>query len=126
MRIINNRIIPTDIISKTLVGTSPAGESIDLIKIDQVDRFDSSGSVASFLRLLLDDGKEGVSDSFYFSLGEDMELRNAFLQTTENNMKLMEWEMALIQEQADLNHFITTISREYFQKELGYADFRII
>lgn len=126
MRIINGRKIPTDIVSKTLVGTTPEGQTKDLIQIDQVDRFDRSGSIATFLRLLLDNGKEGVQDTFYFSLGEDMELRDAFLQTTKANMKLMEWEMALIQEKADSNKFIKTICEKYFQKELGYSGFRIV
>lgn len=55
-----------------------------------------------------------------------MELSEAFLQTTEGNMKLLEWEMTLIQYKPDLNHFITKISKEYFQRELGYSGFRII
>lgn len=40
MRTIGGKKIPTDIVSKTLVGTDPESKTVDLIKIDQVDRFD--------------------------------------------------------------------------------------
>lgn len=125
-RIIDGKFIPTDIISKALVGTDSNGKIKELMLIDRVDEFAPSGSISSHIRIILNNPTEGVRDTFYFSENEDMRLTGAFLQTTEANMKLMDWEMALIQEQADLNHFITTISREYFQKELGYSGFRIV
>jgi len=124
-RIVNSKFIPTDIISKRLTATSSIGENKTLMKIDQVDQFEITGSIASFIRIQLNNDKEEVQDSFFFSLDEVMELRWAFLQTTEANTKLLEWEMALIQEQPDLNKFITTISEQYFQKELGFSKFRI-
>lgn len=124
-RIINSKFIPTDIISKRLTATSSIGENTTLMKIDQVDQFEVSGSIASFIRIQLNNDKEEVQDSFFFSLDEVMELRWAFLQTTEGNMKLLEWEMALIQEQPNLNSFIKTISEEYFQQELDFSKFRI-
>lgn len=126
MRIIKGKKIPTNIFSKTLIGTTQAGETKDLIKIDQVDQFLHTGENKVHIRLQLFNHKESVVDSFFFSMDEDMELSEAFLQTTESNMKLMEWEMALIQQQPDLNKFITTISKEYFQNELGYSGFRIV
>ena len=117
--------LPTELISKTLVGTTTEGREKHLIQIDQVERYNPTGSVSSFLRLILKNGIEDCSDSFYFSVDEAMERRHAFLQTTEANMKLLEWEMAIIQQQPCLNEFITTICREYFQ-ELGYSNFRIV
>lgn len=125
-RIVNGKFIPTDIVSKTLVGTAPDGRTTELMKIDQVDQFNPAGSIASFIRIQLNNHIDNVQDSFFFPLNEDMELKWAFLQTTESNTKLMEWEMALIQQQPNLNNFVTTISKEYFQKELGYSKFRIV
>lgn len=126
MRIINGKKIPTDIISKTLAATSSKGQKETLMKIDKVDKFFPTGSIDQFLRVILNNDQEGVEDSFYFSVDGDMELMDAFLQTTEANQTLMDIEMMLIQDQVSLNHFITIISREYFQKELGYLDFKII
>ena len=126
MRIINCKKIPTDIISKTLIGVTPDGQAKNLIKIDQVDQFLSIGKNKAHIRLQLFNDKESIVDSFFFSMDEVVELSEAYLQTTEGNMKLFEWEMALIQEKPDFNRFISTISKEYFQTELEYSGFKVI
>jgi len=112
--------------SKNLVGTNRDGRVFQLMKIDQVEHYNPVGSIDSFLRLILINDKEDCSDSFYFSLDKDMELRYSFLQTTEANMKLLEWEMALIQQQPRLNKFINTICHRYFNKERKLNEFKII
>lgn len=126
MRIVNGKKIPTDIVSRTLVGADPKGQVRDLMKIDQVDHFEQTGTISSFLRIQLNNDEEMVQDSFFFSLDEAMELKWAFLQTTEANQILMDLEMMLIQDSCDLDCFIATITKEYFQKELGYSEFQII
>ena len=125
-RRVKNKFIPTEIVSKILIGTAPNGQTKNLIKIDQVDQFIPTGENKAHIRLQLFNDKESVDDSFFFSLDEGMELKSAFIQTTESNMKLLEWEMALSQDQVNLNEFIKVICEEYFQKELGYSNFRII
>lgn len=126
MRIVNGKKIPTNLISKTLVGTNEHGQTKNLITIDKVDHFDKAGTTASFLRLQLSNFTEGVQDSFFFSLEEDMELLLAFLQTTEAEQSLMNLEMSMIQSTASLNEFIVTVARDYFIGECGYDEVRIV
>ena len=125
-RTVNGKFIPTDIIAKTLIGTAPNGQSHDLMKIDQVDHFEPTGTISSFLRIQLNNDEETVQDSFFFPIDEAMELKWSFLQTTEANQILMDLEMMLIQDSCYLDCFIATLTKEYFQKELGYSGFQIV
>ena len=124
-RIIDGKFIPTDIISKALVGTDTNGKLIKLMLIDRVDEFDPSGSIASHIRIILSNPTEGVRDSFYFSENEDMRLTCAFIQTTEANQKLLDKEMMLIQDKTSLNNFIVELAQQYYVGDLGFERVRI-
>lgn len=125
-RIVNGKLIPTDIISKALVGTDTNGKVKELMLIDRVDEFDPSGSIASHIRIILNNLTEGVRDTFYFSENEDMRLSGAFLQTTEANQKLMDKEMMQIQNRTSLNNFVVEMARQYFVGDLGFDEVRIV
>ncbi|MDX2361999.1 MAG: hypothetical protein QNK23_14410 [Crocinitomicaceae bacterium] len=125
-RIIDGKFIPTDIISKALIGTDTNGKVKELMLIDRVDEFDPSGSISSHIRIILNNLTEGVRDTFYFSENEDMKLTGAFIQTTEANQKLMDKEMMLIQDRTNLNNFIVEMARQYYVADLGYEEVRIM
>lgn len=57
-RIVNGKLIPTEIVSKILTGTTPDGETKNLIKIDQVDQFLHTGENKAHIRLQLFSDKE--------------------------------------------------------------------
>ena len=124
-RIIDGKFIPTDIISKALVGTDINGKQKELMLIDRVDEFDPSGSIASHIRIILNNLTEGVRDTFYFSESADMKLTGAYIQTTEANQKLMDKEMMLIQDRTSLNNFVVEMARQYFIGDLGFDEVRI-
>ena len=123
---VDGKFIPTEIISKILVGTDTNGKVKELMLIDRVDEFNTSGSTASHIRIILNNMTEGVRDTFYFSENEDMRLTGAFLQTTEANQKLMDKEMMLIQDRTSLNNFIVEMSRQYYIGDLAFNEVKII
>lgn len=127
MRVLKGKNIPTEVVSKKLVGTNLKGEEITLMTINQVEEYTHNSNMnKSFVRVLLINYMEGeVPDSFYFVVDEDMGLKMGFIQTTQANQILLDWELAMMQQKVNLNQFITTITEEYFQKELGFSNFRI-
>lgn len=125
MRIVNGKKIPTNIISKKLVGIDPSGNKATLMHIDQVEEYISTGDYKAHIRILLNNLNEGVQDSFYFSVDEDMELSHAFIMTTEKELRLLEKLMMLIQSKCSLDNFITQIARQYYIADLGFEEVSI-
>lgn len=125
-RTINGKFIPTDIISKSVIGTDSSGNKATLMQIDQVEEYISTGDYKAHVRILLNNSTEGVQDSFYFSVDEDMELSHSFIMTTEVNQKLLNKEMMLIQDKSSLDNFVVQMAKQYFVGDLGFAEVKII
>ena len=125
-RTINGKFIPTDIISKSVIGTDINGKKATLMQIDQVEEYISTGDYKAHIRILLNNPTEGVQDSFYFSVDEDMELSHAFIQTTEANQKLLNKEMMLIQDKSSLDNFIVEMAKQYYVGDLQYCEVQIL
>jgi len=71
-RIIDGKYVSTNIISKAVVGVDSNGKIKQLMLLDRVDEFNIDGSVASHIRIILNNPTEGVRDTFYFSENVDL------------------------------------------------------
>ena len=124
-RIINGKTIPTDVVAKTITAETPEREQEEIMRIDAVDEYISTGDYQSYLRLTLMSDIEGTRDTFYFDVNNDSKLTHAFIQTTEANQKLLNKLMQLIQGNTNINEFISEIANNYFMKDLGYTSIKM-
>ena len=120
-RTIQGKIIPTEVISKVIVGINPAGAEEELLRIDAVDEYINSGDYKSFIRIIVNDGVEHVINTLYFDVDNDFKLEHSYIQTTEANQKLLNKLMMMIQDNIDMNSFIAEITSQYFGADLNFS-----
>lgn len=81
-----------------------------LLQVDEVEEYIPSGDYKDHKRILLFNGRERLIACFYFAQDEDMRLVKSFIKTSDKYMKLLEFEMMLIQDEVNLEEFIRSIN----------------
>jgi len=110
-------------INKQIIGTAPAGEEQLLIQIDSVEEHEEQNSdYGLYVRVIVYTFKH--QDTFIFS-SDDFKIRYNFLQTGDENLKLLNKYMYLLQQETTLSNFIREISGPYFGGDLNYTNIQI-
>ena len=108
---------------KRVTGTSPIGKEQLLIQIDSVEEHEEqTANYGVYIRVIVYNSTH--QDTFIFN-SDDFKLRFNFLQTGDENLKLLEKYMMLLQNQTTLINFIEDIAKQYFGADLNYTNIQI-
>lgn len=114
---------PIKRISKQVIGISPQGEEELLIQVDSVETHEEqSADYNCYVRVTVHNKEK--QDTFIFN-SDDFKLRFNFLQTGDEELKLLEKYMYLLQDHTTLTNFIEQIAKQYFGEDLGYTNIQI-
>ncbi|MBV6485844.1 MAG: hypothetical protein KFKLKKLM_02453 [Flavobacteriales bacterium] len=114
---------PIKRISKQVVGTSPTGVEELLIQVDSVETHEEQSSDYNcYVRVtVLNQSKQ---DTFIFD-SDDFKVKFNFLQTGDEELRLLEKYMMLLQDQTTLSNFIEQIAKQYFGADLNYTNIQM-
>lgn len=114
---------PVKRISKQVTGISPQGEEELLIQVDSVEEHEEqSADYNCYVRVtILNQSKQ---DTFIFS-SDDFKVKYNFLQTGDEELRLLEKYVMLLQDQTTLSNFIEQIAKQYFGADLNYTAIQI-
>lgn len=110
-------------ISKKVIGTSPAGEEQLLIQIDFVEEHQAQNSDYNYY-VRVNVYNQDKIDTFIFNT-DDMKVKFNFLQTGDEELRLLEKYLMLLQDHSTLSNFIEQIVLQYFGGDLNYKNFHI-
>ena len=114
---------PIKRISQQVIGTSPEGKEQVLIQIDSVETHEEkTANYGVYIRVIVYTSTH--QDTFIFN-SDDFKLRFNFLQTGDEELRLSEKYMMLLQNQTTLSNFISEISKQYFGADLNYTNIQI-
>lgn len=111
-------------INKQVVGNRD-GNTSTLIQIDEVEEHVPDGTYKTFMRVLVHNPKQEVTDSFYFDTDDDFKLDRNFLITNENTMELLTMFQMAISERYDLDKFLIELVKK-MKADFGYENLRMV
>lgn len=112
-------------IATKIIGVDSAGESKDLIYIDEVEEYLPQGDYKSLIRGIVLNHKENTRDSFYFDQKDNYKLIQSFIQTSEATMELLTLYMMKIQSKTELNEFVVEAAKK-LRADFGYRDIQMV
>lgn len=110
-------------INKQVIGINPAGEEEVLMSITSVEEHEQqTADYGVYVRVTV--FTSAHQDTFIFD-SEDFKLKYNFLQTGDENLRLLEKYMMLLQQNTTLSGFIQEISSQYFGADMSYTNLSV-